>query len=249
MNNGNTRARRFPAKTLPLIITCLLAAGSANAEQKQTAEGAQKFLASLKARGPDIVNIGFVDGNGESIPLQGTETYHSAWVRRSGGTEVEETAYKHQPDPKTTPISQSMKFLFGVGALDAVNAGGKPDACVTRIEKIYVSPKEKLEDHSVTENTFPEKKLVGYKDSPIRWYHEWKLEDPLQKFAAPHYIEWAKAKVARSADGSRVNVTAPGPTFWTRLVFVPMDADLADRIEYAAKFLQMSCDKTADTGF
>ena len=233
-------------RTFPLTIACLLPAGSAIAQQKQTAEGAQKFLASLKDRGADIINVGFVDGNGAIIPLQGTETYHSAWVRGSG---VEETAYKYQPDPKTTPISQPMKFYFGVQALDAVNASGRPDACVTRIAKMYVSPQEKLEDRTVSEGTFPEKKLVGYKDSPIRWYHEWKLEDPLQKFAAPHYIEWGKAKVARTTDSALIVVTAPGPNFWTQLVFAPKDADLVDRIEYAAKFLQMSCDKAADTGF
>ena len=249
MNHGNTRARRFPTTTLPLIITCLLAASSANAEQQQTAAGAQKFLASLKSRGAEIVNINFVDGNGAPIPLQGTETLRSAWVRRSGGVEVEEPAYKYQPDPKISPITRTMQYLFGIVGLEAVNASGKPDACVTRIAKIYVSPQEKLEDHSVSEGTFPEKKLVGYKDSPIRWYTDWKLEDPLQKFAAPHYIDWRKAKVARTADGTRILVTAPGPQYWTQLSFVAMDADLTDRIEYAAKFLQMSCDPTANTGF
>lgn len=249
MNNGNTGARRLSTRTFPFILACLLVTGSANAEQQQTAEGAQKFLASLKTRGAEIVNVNFVDGNGAPIPLQGTETLRSAWVRRSGGVEVEEPAYKYTPDPLVRSITRPMQFLFGIVGLDAVNASGKPDACVTRIPRIYVSSQEKLEDHTVSEGVFPEKKLVGYKDSPIRWYTDWKLEDPLQKFAAPHYIDWRKAKVARTADGARILVTAPGPGYWTQLSFLAMDADLTDRIEYAAKFLQMSCDPTANTGF
>ncbi|MES1264640.1 MAG: hypothetical protein ABUU24_03185 [Variovorax sp.] len=246
MNNGNRGARRLPTKSLPLLIACLLAVTVAHAQQQQTAEGAQKFLASLKTKGADIINVGFLDGNGANIPLQGTETYHSAWLRGGG---VEETAYKYQPDPKTSPITKPMQYLMGVVALDAVNSAGKPDACVTRVEKIYVSPQEKLADREVTDGTFPEKKLIGYKDSPIRWYHEWQLEDPAQKFAGPHYIEWSKAKVSRTTNGARILVTAPGPKFWTQLVLVPGDPDLADRVEYAAKFLQMSCDATASTGF
>jgi len=229
-------------------ITSLIAAGSASAQQNQTADGAQKFLATLISRGPDVVNVTFVNANGESIPLKGTETFHSAWIRRSGGKEYEETAYKHQPDPKVTAIEKNMGWMLGVDALDAVNADGKADACVTRISKIHMAAKEVLEGSTVDENTFPEKALIGYKDSPIRWYHSWKLESPLEKFAAPHYIDWSKAKVSRTADG-RVYVNAPGPNFRTLFVLVPNDPELSDRIEYAAKFLQMSCDKSASTGF
>jgi hypothetical protein len=64
----------------------------------------------------------------------------------------------------------------------------------------------------------------------------------------PHYIDWRKAQISRHARG--VQVIVPNSTFRElRLGFIASEPEMIDRIEYAAKFLQMSCDPTVDTGF
>jgi hypothetical protein len=61
-------------------------------------------------------------------------------------------------------------------------------------------------------------------------------------------IDWSSAKVNRNADGS-VTVTSRGQAFPTiYLTYVPGDPDWADRIEYAMKFLMMSCGESVSAG-
>jgi len=66
--------------------------------------------------------------------------------------------------------------------------------------------------------------------------------------APPHRIAWSKASIVRDQNG--VMAVMPDPRFrQLSLVFLTTNAELQDRIEYAMKFLQMSCDTTAATGF
>ncbi len=54
-------------------------------------------------------------------------------------------------------------------------------------------------------------------------------------------------KINRSAEGY-VSVTSKGQDYPTiHLIFYPLDPDTADRIEYAMKFLAMSCNASAAT--
>ena len=47
-----------------------------------------------------------------------------------------------------------------------------------------------------------------------------------------------------------VTVTSKGQSFTkVHLTYAAGDLDLADRIEFAMKFLKMSCDNSANTGF
>ena len=66
--------------------------------------------------------------------------------------------------------------------------------------------------------------------------------------APPHRIAWGKASIVRDQGG--VMATLPDPKFkQVSLIFRTTNAEMQDRLEYAMKFLQMSCDATADTGF
>jgi hypothetical protein len=60
-------------------------------------------------------------------------------------------------------------------------------------------------------------------------------------------IDWGNAKVSRSPN-SEITVTSVGQAFPTiHVSFAPGDLNLADRIEYAMKFLAMSCYEGART--
>jgi len=77
-------------------------------------------------------------------------------------------------------------------------------------------------------------------------------------YTMPQYLHWGKASIVRRVGSSptatshtisasfRMNGDA-GPNAAFRLSSA--DPDIADRLEYAMKFLKMSCDPTAGTGF
>ena len=79
------------------------------------------------------------------------------------------------------------------------------------------------------------------------------------RFAPPLFVNWGKVQVSRAVvtnpTGAWTTINAqfsgnardPQPPMSFRLS--TQDTGLADRIEYAMKFLQASCDITADTGF
>ena len=95
------------------------------------------------------------------------------------------------------------------------------DACVTRISKVAAG-----------ENMPWQFKEKGFSAS----------HNP------PHYIDWRKAQISRHANG--IQIIVPNATFRElRLGFTANEPEMIDRIDYAAKFLQMSCDPTVDTGF
>ena len=71
---------------------------------------------------------------------------------------------------------------------------------------------------------------------------------PAQAMAPPHNIPWGKVTVSRGPGG--VVASVADPRFkQVSLIYRTTDAALQERIEYAMKFLQMSCDATAATGF
>ena len=108
-----------------------------------------------------------------------------------------------------------------------------PNACATRITE-------------VTAPTYDEFKSGAGNDTrtfsfTLTYTNEaWKYE-PLTKFMSPaQVIDGRNAKVNRNPDGS-ITVTSKGQTFPTiYLTYVAADYDLADRIEYAMKFLVMT---------
>lgn len=211
--------------------------------QTQTAGGAQKFLASMIGRMP--VGVQFRDGQGNQVPMRGTETT----------THLLEKSYNLPVAGETTkPVSRAPQWPMTALKLDAVDSDGHASACTTRIAEFDKDPREQLEYQSkIMLNTGRAHSILGrWLNKPDDVYaQEWdvvtKLEDPRVTFAPPHYIDWGRAKIERSED--RISIKSPGPEFEIWLDFFPADEDLKDRIEYASKFLQMSCDAAADSGF
>lgn len=77
-------------------------------------------------------------------------------------------------------------------------------------------------------------------------------------YATPLYVPWGKASINRAVATTNfgswhtiaVQFRMPSsPNIPLYLRFSTQDSGLADRIEYATKFLQASCDLSADTGF
>lgn len=62
-------------------------------------------------------------------------------------------------------------------------------------------------------------------------------------------IDWGLVSVKRDVGKSSIQVRLKNPKYTYELLEFKADAEMLDRIEYAAKFLQMSCDRTASTGF
>ena len=62
-------------------------------------------------------------------------------------------------------------------------------------------------------------------------------------------IDWGRVNIKRNAGKSAIQISVKNPKYAYELLEFKADPEMLDRIEYAAKFLQMSCDKTAATGF
>ena len=130
--------------------------------------------------------------------------------------------------------------------LDSIGRDNAPDACITRIAKIDF--RETANDTKGAHWDNGGKFAIDVFDRT----ENWEYENQLVKFAPPHHIDWrGNTKVGRSDDGATVWVSADRNegAYSPTLAFKPGDAETADRIEYAMKFLQASCDAAANTGF
>lgn len=119
----------------------------------------------------------------------------------------------------------------------AITGLGKVDSCTTKI----------------TEGKFSESDRSGiYQPANFKeslYTFEYSRVPPLYEQLKPSVvIPWGKVAITRNAQG--VAVAIDDPRFRTVfLEFRTVDVEMQDRIEYAMKFLQMSCDPTASTGF
>lgn len=214
-----------------IFVACLfLSITAAHAQSAQTAEGAQAFLATMAKRG--FARATFVDAMGRPNHVTGTHIQQISRVKLSIKEE------------KSSGVVEKSLGEFAVTALSSGDPQGSMDACTTRIDDF--KPQVNLLEHSSTSWEEP-----GFMISvTVLSNQTWDYTEGFQKFTAPHFIDWRQAQVIRSNDGSRIDISTKGHAFPTNILsFVPGDPELADRIEYAAKFLRMSCDETADTGF
>ena len=205
------------------------------AQSGQTAEGAQKFLATMAKK--VLTQVWFVDAAGRMNYVTGK---YSGDVTTMKGGAIGKTKENKEVLPEQF-VDKQLPDVRAV-TLDAVDVEGRPNACATRITEVTAPNYDDFKSDAGNDTrtfTF----TLTYKNE------YWKYE-PVTKFTSPaQVIDWNDAKVSRGTDGS-ITVTSKGQTFPTiHLRYAPGDADLADRIEYAMKFLTMSCDESAGTGF
>jgi hypothetical protein len=204
------------------------------AQSAQTAEGAQQFLAATAKNVQTRVH--FVDAAGRANYVTGKYSGDVKTIK-GGIRKAKETIV---PLPEKVVDKQVADIRASV--LEAIDAYGRPNACATRITEVTAPPYDEFKSDAGNDTrTFSF--TLTYTNE------EWKYE-PLTKFMSPaQVIDWRNAKVNRNPDGS-ITVTSKGQAFPTiYLTYVAGDYDLADRIEYAMKFLVMSCDESAGTGF
>jgi len=126
-------------------------------------------------------------------------------------------------------------------AIDDIDETGKKNPCVTRITDIGGN--------------------LGIRAQGQRWNmgDRTVLRLPPGGFPVPRYIHWGKTGIQRQVNTSgseqahlvyaAVTGTFGSGNGWEAVGFEPRDVALADRIEYAMRFLQASCDASASTGF
>jgi len=208
----------------------MVALPGVTAQTRETASGAQDFLARMT--GEVAAKVYFVDAQDRTNYVTGKYfgDYKSSKISNIAKTKVEFGSI---------PEESIEKQLFDVRAvtLEAIDAEGRPNECATRITEVTAP----VYDEDKTETT-QENATFSYK--LIEMNRHWKYE-PLTKFTTPaQVIDWRTAQVSRSLN-SEIMVTSSSRAFpRIHLQFVPGNLDLADRIEYAMRFLVMSCDQS-----
>lgn len=195
----------------------------------QTAEGAQAFLRTMVERGY---------GRFYLTDAQNRVNY----VEADKVVKTTRILLRVKEEEQRTPSSRNLPFFM----LNQISSGDgqSNDPCTTLVEKFTVRP-EDLYVSSV--RSWHEPGLVG---TFVSVSETTDYTESWNRFGGTHAMDWRRAIVERSNDGTQVHITAPNPTFKSAtLVFIPGTHDMADRIDYAARFLQMSCDEAAATGF
>ena len=218
-----------------LAFGVMVSSSAVAAQSEQTAEGAQRFLAQMAEKVHTRVH--FMDAAGRYNYVTGKYSGDVKTIKGGAFGKPKETI-------RALPESFTEKQLFEVRAsvLEAIDTEGRPNACATRITNVSAPPYDDAKSDAGNDST-------AFTFTLTYTNQTWKYE-PLTKFMSPaQVIDWSNAKVNRNADGS-ITATSKGQAFpWIHLTYVAGDFDLAARIEYAMKFLVMSCDETAGSGF
>lgn len=213
------------------VGTMAVALPGVAAQSKDTATGAQDFLARMSAK--VAAKVYFVDAQNRTNYVTGK---YFGDIKTSKISNIAKTKEEYATIPEEI-IGKQIAEIRAV-TLEAVDAEGRQNECATRITEVTAPVYD--EDKSDTQQV---NATFSYK--LIETNQHWKYE-PLTKFTTPaQVIDWTSALVGRSPD-SAITVTSLGQSFPTiHLQFAPGDLDLADRIEYAMKFLVMSCNRNA----
>lgn len=204
------------------------------AQNAPSADSAQQFLAMQLKK--VATQVRFVDAAGRTNYVTGKLTGSVKTIK--GG--IRKTRETNEALPER--IIDKQLSDVRVAELHAIDSYGRPNACTTRITQV-VAPDYNETKSEAGNDTRTFSVTLTYTDQ--QWTYE-----PLAKFMTPaQVIDWSSVKINRSPE-HYLTVTSKGQAFPTiHLTFYSSDPDLADRIEYAMKFLAMSCDAGAGTGF
>jgi hypothetical protein len=205
------------------------------AKAAPTAAGAQQYLAAMAQQ--VTTKVFFVDGSGRVNYVTGKYT---GQVRTIKGR-----AFGKQKESVTTLPEQVVEKKVSdihASVLEAIDAYGRPTACATRITEVAAPPYDETKSDAGND-TRAFSFTLTYKDE------QWKYE-PLTKFTTPaQVIDWSNVRVVRVSPAA-VTVVSNGQAFaQVELAYFANDPDAADQIEYAMKFLALSCNANAAKGF
>jgi len=205
-------------------------ASPAMAQSSRTAEGAQQYLAAMA--GKVLTRVQYVDSAGRTNYVTGK--YTGAVKTIKGGLRKQKESIEILPEKVVDKQLSDVR----AAVVEAIDAWGRPSLCTTRISEVAAPLYDDV--RADTQND-----TRSFSWTVTHTEEAWKYE-PLTKFTSPaQVIDWTNARVNRSPEGS-ITVTSKGQAFpIIHLTYVAGDPELADRIEYAMKFLTMSCGKDA----
>lgn len=209
-----------------LAVGVVLSSTAVAAEDVKTAQGAQQFLAELVKTVQTKVE--FKDAAGWTNYVTGKYTGQVKTIK--GGLRKQKETIENLPEKF---VDQQLPDLRA-SVLEPMDRWGRANACATRITEVTAPPYDVVKSDANNDTRSFSWTLTYTNET---WTYE-----PLTKFMSPaEVIDWSNASVARGAENS-IFVASKGhrfPTIYLR--FVAENPDLADRIEYAVKFLVMSC--------
>jgi hypothetical protein len=206
----------------------------AAAQDARTADGAQQFLAAMAKKVQTRVH--FVDGAGRTNYVTGKYTGEVKTIK--GGIRKQKETIEVLPekviDKQVSEVRASL--------VEPIDAWGRSSACSTRITELTAPVYDEVKADTQNDSR-------SFSWTVTHTNEAWTYE-PLTKFMSPaQVIDWSNATITRHADGS-VTGSSKGQGFASiHLTYVAGDPDLADRIEYAMKFLALSCDENAAARF
>jgi hypothetical protein len=219
---------RWLTAAIGVAVSC-----SAAAQGVTSAQGAQQYLADLARN--TLIQVYFVDGSGRSNYVTGKYTGDVKTIK--GGLRKTKETIEALPEKDVDKQLADVR----VSVLEAIDAWGRPSACTTRITEVTAPSYDDVKS-DVANDTGSFSWTQTYTNE------SWKYE-PLTKFMNPaQVIDWSDARVSRGIDGS-VTAISRGQGFRSiHLTYVTRDAGAADRVEYAMKFLMMSCGDNLSAG-
>lgn len=196
------------------------------AQQAPTVESVQKFLA---AQLPTVATqVRFVDSAGRANYVTGKYSGEVKTIK--GGLRKTKETIEALPE---RPIDKQLTDVR-VTHLDAIDAYARPNQCATRITQVVAPDYDEIKSSNGDDSR-------AFSFTLTYTNEVWKYE-PLTRFMNPaQVIDWSDVKINRSPE-HYLTVTAKGQAFPSiQLTYFPLNADLADQIEFAMRFLAMSC--------
>ncbi len=207
------------------LLAFLLLPSFAFAQAQQTVDGAQSFLSQLLMQG----NVNVL-ANYQRVDV----TYRVTVLNKSRFLKVWEAS-----EESAEPVRESKYQIERPVNLLMVGKypSGKKNVCKTTISEIKFSSGDSLRIVGPDFNRESQTQQLRYTRT---------VKDAIGD--SPASIFWDRVTVLR--DGNRIVASSDSPRFdRVALIYESGDPEMLDRIEYAMKFLQMSCDSSAHTGF
>lgn len=208
----------------PLFILAFVFAGSAHAQPQQTVEGANKFFSQIMADNRVVVRA-LSSAPATQVRFEKRSKWLSGWVEEKAGTKT-----------VTIPYEAKLKAL------------PFQDACVWRVSIPAPKLQQRYEKHLYENvfNVYDYENVIPSVEVEVDWGQSKVMRRNYYNYLSDEYDGYPLYGVPVLRSTKHPSIQIIGPEDYLQF---SGDAEMLDRIEYAAKFLQMSCDKTAATGF
>lgn len=211
-------------KYIPLVLVICAFSQPIAAQPAQTVEGANKFFAQIMADNRVAVRA-LSSAPATKISSEKRSKWLSGWVEEKFNTETVTIPYEAKL--KTLPFQ---------------------NACVWSVSIPAPKLQQRYEKH-MYENVFyvyDYENVIPSVEVEVDWGQSQVMRRNYYNYLSDEYDVYPLYGVPNLRSTKHPSIQITGPKGYLQF---SGDAEMLDRIEYAAKFLQMSCDKTAVTGF